>query len=128
VLLVHQSLSLHTGNLFTHGNLQNKGHDGWESFDLAGNLKSKGLLYDKNTNEDPPAPPKKKLRNSNHDETPLLLLITFKSLLSSHLPNPTRARKQKEKDSERFQKTSLGKKHKRRPIVVGKHTQQLSHK
>jgi hypothetical protein len=47
MLLVYQSLSLHTGHLFTHGNLQNEGHDGWESFATAANLKFKGLLSDK---------------------------------------------------------------------------------
>jgi hypothetical protein len=59
MLLVYQSLSLHTGHLFTHGNLQNQGHDGWESFAPAANLKFKGLLTDK-TQKTPPRPHKEK--------------------------------------------------------------------
>jgi hypothetical protein len=57
MLLVYQSLSLHTGHLFTHGNLQNEGHDGWESFATPANLKFKGLLSDKT--QKTPRPPKK---------------------------------------------------------------------
>jgi hypothetical protein len=59
MLLVYQSLSLHTGHLFTHGNLQNQGHDGWESFAPAANLKFKGLLSDK-TQKTAPSPQKNK--------------------------------------------------------------------
>jgi len=59
MLLVYQSLSLHTGHLFTHGNLQNQGPDGWKSFAPAANLKFKGLLSDKTQKTTPPPKTKK---------------------------------------------------------------------
>jgi hypothetical protein len=59
MLLVYQSLSLHTGHLFKRGNLQNQGHDGWESFAPAANLKFKGLLSDKTQKTTNPQPKKK---------------------------------------------------------------------